>query len=129
MIGYFLFGGFRNLLGIALLTVLVWAGLSVTPALLIVVSVGFLLYTIQVRLFIGDVHIAATAGMFVLVFCANRIILWLLYERLGAPIYAAQISSILLLTSGSYFLLRSWRKVMRPRDPTNERSDPPAIDG
>jgi len=113
MTGYFVFGGFRNLFGIVLLTTLVWCGIPLTPALLLVVSFGFVLYTIQVRLFVGKIRLLTTASVFVLVFFANRFLLWLLFERLGAPIYVAQIISILALTSASYLFLKRWR---RPAD-------------
>ena len=105
-----MFGGFRNLLGIILLSGLVWWGMPVTPALLLVVCAGFVLYTIQIHLFIGKIHLLTTASVFVLVFFANRFLLWLLFERLGAPIYVAQIVSILLLTSGSYLFLKTRRE-------------------
>jgi hypothetical protein len=115
MTGYVVFGGFRNLIGIALLSVLVWAGMSVTPALLIVLSIDFAFYVVQVRLFVGAVGLSATAGLYLFVFFANRLLLWLLYERLGAPIYAAQIISILLLVLGSYVFLKKWRIALPAR--------------
>jgi len=111
MTGYFLFGGFRNLFGIILLSALVWWGMPVTPALLLVVCIGLVLYTIQVRLFVGKIHLLTTASVFVLVFFANRFLLWLIFERLGAPIYVAQIISVLVLTSGSYLFLKIWRRL------------------
>jgi len=113
MTGYILFGGMRNLLGIALLSTLVWGGVSLTLALLAVISIDLLFYLLQVRLFVGRVHVFATAGLYAFIFFANRFLLWLLYETIGTPIYLAQIVSILLLTAGGYFILKKWR---RPAD-------------
>lgn len=99
----------RNLLGIGLLSALVLGGVHLTLALLAVISIDLMFYLLQVRLFIGRVHIFATIGLYVFIFFANRFLLWLLYETIGTPIYVAQIVSILLLTVGGYFVLKKWR--------------------
>ena len=106
MIGYLFFGGLRNLFGIAFLTLLVYLNIPLSLALLIVVFVGFLLFILQVKIFVGHVEISVIAKTFVFVYIANRIILWIFYENLGLEIYYAQAISIVLLSMGSYLILK-----------------------
>ena len=117
MKGYLLFGAARNLFGILLLTYLTYLGLSVTVALLIVVSVGFTLYITQVQLFVGKVNFRIIIMMFIFIYFANRILLWVIHEKFGSPIYIAQIVSILSLSMGSYFVLKiSYLRKYKLRD-------------
>jgi len=71
-----------------------------------VLIVGFLLYIAQVRLFVGSVSVLAIGKIFILVYFANRFVLWALYEELGLEIYYAQFISIVLFTTGSFLILK-----------------------
>lgn len=106
MKGYFFFGGLRNLFGIGLLTYLTHLGFSLSPALLLVVIVGFALYIAQVRFFVGSVAVRTIGKTFVLVYFANRLSLWAFHEKLGLKIYFAQFISIALFTTGSFLYLK-----------------------
>jgi hypothetical protein len=110
VIGYFFFGGLRNLLGIGLLTCLVFWGIPLSIALFFVVLMDFFFYIAQVRYFIGRVDVVTIGQTFVFIYFANRLILWALFEQLGFRIYFAQFISIILLTSISFSFLKSRRK-------------------
>ena len=109
MIGYFIFGAFRNLLGIGILTWLTYLSVPLTLALLIVVSVGCALYVLQVKMFVGDIDARTIFKVFVSIFFFNRAMLWLLYEQLLIPVYFSQAISIVVLTTSSFLYLK-WKK-------------------
>lgn len=106
MKAYILAGLIRNSLGIALLTYLTSNEYSITAALFMVTSLGFSLYALQVRFFIGRVHFIKMAKMFAGIFISNRILLWIINEKLGMEIYISQFASIALITINSYLLLK-----------------------
>lgn len=106
MIGYFLAGAARNLLGLVLLAWFVGKGLGVTASLSIVVVIGFCLFSLQARYFVGHVDTKKVFLTFVCIFIGNRFMLWLLYEELGLHITVAQLISMLVFSFSSYLFLR-----------------------
>jgi putative flippase GtrA len=109
MKGYFIFGAFRNLLGIGMLTLLTYFSVPLTLALLMTVSIGCALYVLQVKHFVGDIQVLTILKVFASIFILNRAMLWLLYEQLQIPIYFSQAISIVVLTTSSFLYLR-WKK-------------------
>lgn len=111
MTGYIILGGLRNIFSLCVLTYLTHIGLPVSSALLIVLSMDFVLYSIQVRYFIGTVNLLTVAKVFVFLYFANRFLLWGLYDKMALPIYIAQAISVVILIIGGYFYLRSKRQL------------------
>lgn len=111
MTGYIILGGLRNIFSLSVLTYLTYLGVQVSLALLVVLSMDFVLYSIQVRYFIGTVNLLTVAKVFVFLYFANRFLLWGLYDKMALPIYIAQAISVVILIIGGYFYLRSKRQL------------------
>lgn len=111
MTGYIILGGLRNIFSLGVLTYLTHIGIPVSFALLIVLSMDFVLYSIQVRYFVGTVNLLTVAKVFVFLYFANRFLLWGLYDKMALPIYIAQAISVVILIIGGYFYLRSKRQL------------------
>ena len=103
---YMILGGLRNLAGVAILTLLDSAGMSLNVALFITVSIGFILYVLQVNMTIGQIDVPTLLKLYLFVYFANRLMLWLLHEHLGWAIYIAQLVSIVLFSTGGYLWLK-----------------------
>lgn len=112
MTGYIIVGGFRNIFSIGVLIYLNHVGVSVSLALLIVLSMDFVLYSFQVRYFVGAVNLFTVLKVFVFLYFANRFLLWALFEKMEFPIYIAQPISVAILVVGGYFYLRSKRQLL-----------------
>lgn len=111
MIGYIIVGGIRNIFSLSILTYLSFVGIQISLALFTVLSIDFILYSLQIRYFVGTVNLFTVAKVFVFLYFANRILLWGLYEKMELPIYIAQAISVTILITGGYFYLRSKRKL------------------
>ena len=111
MTGYIIVGAFRNIFSLSILTYLTYLGVQISLALLIIISMDFILYSIQVRYFVGTVNLFTVLKVFVFLYFANRFLLWCLFEQIGLPIYIAQAISVAILITGGYFYLRSKREL------------------
>ena len=107
MINYLIFGGLRNALGVFNLWLLVQLGVNLSLSLFFAMSIGFILFFIQVKKTVGKVKYKYIIFIFIINYLANRIFLFITYEYYETNLIMSQIIYATFVATISYLLLKS----------------------